>query len=248
MVFGSVESSILGKVARGEKLHVSLIDPDPSKLSMKELEKRAKQLEGWGTDAFFVGGSTNFTKEDVDKTVKKIKSVCKVPVILYPGNPKGVSEHADAILFMSLLNSKDPYWISHAQAKSALLIRKLGLEPIPMAYLIVEPGMKAGEVGKAELIKTAEEAAGYSAAAEMFGFRMVYLEAGSGATRPVPVEMVKAARKELSIPLIVGGGLRTAESVRERLRAGADIIVTGTAIEKEFDRLEGIVKEIKNFR
>jgi len=245
---GKIESDIITKISKGKKLHVSLIDPDPKKLSPEETSRRAKQLAKWGTDIFFVGGSSNVKKEDVDNTIHAIKNVCKVPIVLYPGNPKGVSELADGILFMSLLNSKDPFWISHAQAKSAVNIRQMGIEAIPMAYLVVAPGMKVGQVGKAKLIKTPEESAGYAAAAEMMGFRLVYLEAGSGAKKPVPVELVRVARAQLKVPLIVGGGLTTPEAVKERLQAGADIIVTGTSIENDFEAMQDIIKTIKKFK
>lgn len=244
---GKIETLVKNMLKSG-KLHFSLIDPDPSKLSLEEIKRRAKLLEKWGSDAILVGGSTNFTKETVDATIKAIKSVCSLPIIIYPGNVSAVSEHADAILFMSLLNSRNPYWISKAQAKAAPVIRKIRLEPISMAYLVCEPGMAAGKVGEAELIRTAEEAVGYAAAAELLGFHFVYLEAGSGATTPVPVETVRAVRSAISIPLIVGGGLRTPQAVNERLAAGADIIVTGTAVENEVEKLEEIIKAIKTFK
>ena len=244
---GKIETLLKNKL-RSNKLHFSLIDPDPSKLSLEELKKRAALLEKWGSDVILVGGSTNFTKETVDSTIRAIKSVCSLPIIIYPGNVAAVSEHADAILFMSLLNSRNPYWISKAQAKAAPLIKTIGLEPISMAYLVCEPGMVVGQVGEADLIKTPQEAAAYATAAELTGFHFVYLEAGSGATSPVPVETVRAVRAAIKLPLIVGGGLRTPEAVRERLAAGADIIVTGTAIENEPEKLESIIKAVKSFQ
>jgi phosphoglycerol geranylgeranyltransferase len=233
---------------RNGKLHFSLIDPDPTKLSLEEIKKRAKLLEKWGSDVILVGGSTNFTKETVDSTIKAIKSVCSMPIVIYPGNISSISEHADAILFMSLLNSRNPYWISQAQAKAAPILRKIGLEPISMAYLVCEPGMTVGKVGEANLIKTPQEAVAYATSAELTGFHFVYLEAGSGATTPVTIETVRAVRAAIKVPLIVGGGLRTAEAVSDRLAAGADIIVTGTAIENEIEKLEPIIKAIKSFK
>jgi len=244
---GKIETLIKNRMRNG-KLHFSLIDPDPTKLSLEEIKKRAKLLEKWGSDVILVGGSTNFTKETVDSTIKAIKSVCSVPIVIYPGNVSSISEHADAILFMSLLNSRNPYWISQAQAKAAPILRKIGLEPISMAYLVCEPGMVVGKVGEANLIKTPQEAVAYATAAELTGFHFVYLEAGSGATTPVPVETVRAVRTAIKVPLIVGGGLRTPEAVSDRLAAGADIIVTGTAIENEIEKLEPIIKAIKSFK
>jgi len=243
---GTVETLIKNKLRNG-KLHFSLIDPDPSKLTLEEIKKRAKLLEKWGSDVILVGGSTDFTKETVDNTIKAIKSACSLPIVIYPGNVSSISEQADAILFMSLLNSRNPYWICKAQAKAAPLLKKIGLESISMAYLVCEPGMTVGKIGEAELIKTPQEAVAYATAAELIGFHFVYLEAGSGATSPVPVQTVRSVRSAIKAPLIVGGGLRTVEAVRERLEAGADIIVTGTAIENEIEKLEPIIKAIKTF-
>ncbi|MBI5061442.1 MAG: phosphoglycerol geranylgeranyltransferase, partial [Candidatus Aenigmarchaeota archaeon] len=154
------------------------------------------------------------------------------------------------IFFMSLLNSRTPVWITGMQAKGALAIQQADLEPIPVGYLVVEPGMKVGKVGKATLIKQKEhrKAAAYALAAQYFGMRFVYLEAGSGATKPVPPEMVMAVSSAVDIPIIVGGGLKTPEAVVQRLVAGADIIVTGTVIEKDFEKLRKIISEINKFK
>jgi phosphoglycerol geranylgeranyltransferase len=149
---------------------------------------------------------------------------------------------------MSLLNSRNADWIIGAQAKASTLIKELCIEPVSMAYVIVEPGMAAGRVGEADLIKKSESrrAVCYALAAQYFGFSLVYLEAGSGASSPVPKEMISAVRKSINIPLIVGGGIRSARQAQEAVAAGADIIVTGTIIEEKFDTIKEIISAVKS--
>lgn len=229
-------------------MHVTLLDPDPQK--MKNLDKKIRELERFGTDAILVGGSTNVNRQFLDKCVKRIKNNSSLPVILFPGGLNGISPYADAILFMSLLNSRNPYWITGAQSAGAMLVKEAGIEIIPAAYIIVEPGMKAGQVGEAEIIKRGDikKAVGYSLAAEYLGMDLVYLEAGSGAKEPVPVEMVKAVRNNIEIPIIVGGGIRTAADALERAKAGADIIDTGTITEENFKAVGDIIRAVRGCR
>lgn len=250
MEIGKVEKAITGRLFN-RCLHFSLIDPDPKKLGIDEIIERVEALEKYGTSAFMVGGSTGVTQKILDATVAAIKDHSRLPVILFPGNADtGISKYADAIFFMSLLNSKSQIWISGMQARGANAVKQAGIEPIPMAYLVIEPGMKVGRVGKAKLIKQKEsyKAAAYALAAQYFGMRFVYLEAGSGATKPVPDEMIMVVRGTVQTPLIVGGGLRSAEAVEKKLHAGADIIVTGTAIENDFEKMKEIVHTIKRYR
>lgn len=234
---------------RKRKLHFPLVDPDPAKNSLEKIERIAKMLQKFGSDAILVGGSTGVNEKFLDKAIIAIKKHFKKPVILFPGSAQGVSRHADAILFMSLLNSADPLWISGIQAVGAPLVKKYKIEPVPTAYLVVEPGMKAGEVGMAKLLKESEDAAAYALAAQYLGIRIVYLEAGSGAHKTVPNEMIRTVRKEISVPLIVGGGIRDAKTAEEKLAAGADIIVTGTVLEDSgAERIKSIVDAIHGFR
>lgn len=246
---GKIEKEIMRKLGK-RKLHFSLIDPDPQKASTEKIKSMADELSRIGTDTILVGGSTRVTESVLDRAIKTVKRSCSFPVILYPGSAGGLSRYADAILFMSLLNSSDPLWISGMQARGAPAVKKYHLETIPMAYLIVEPGMKAGEMGKARLLsrQKPEEAASYALAAQYMGMRFVYLEAGSGAPEPVNAETIKAVRKSIGVPLIVGGGIRSAEQAKNTLRAGADIIVTGTIIEDDIARAEDIIRTVKRFR
>jgi len=225
------------------KMHMTLIDPAKQSASVSG-EIAAKACRA-GTDAIMVGGSTGVTQENLDETVGQIKRACKLPVIYFPSGANVISRKCDAIYFMSMLNSRNVRNVSGEHARGAPMIKKLGIEPISMGYVIVEPGMKVGEVGEAELVKRGDlnTLIGYAIATEFFGMDLLYLEAGSGAPEPVPVPMVKAARESVDIPLVVGGGIVTPKQAADLAAAGADIIVTGTLVENDDfeDRLKRII-------
>jgi phosphoglycerol geranylgeranyltransferase len=224
---------LIVKRARKQKLHFSLLDPD--KQTPKAAGEIAKTVTDAGSSAIMVGGSTLLSQKQVDETVQAIKKHTDLPVILFPSGAKFLSKYADAVFFMSLLNSKNLDYVIREHVKGAPFVKHSGLEPISMGYVIVEPGMTAGRIGEADLIQQddVETAVGYALAAEYLGMKLFYLEAGSGAPTPVPNEMITAVKKQTTIPLLVGGGIRDAETVREKAQAGADIIITGTALEKD---------------
>jgi phosphoglycerol geranylgeranyltransferase len=231
--------------------HLTLIDP--AKQEPEIAAMIAKDAADGGTNGIMVGGSTLATGELLEKTVIEIKKMVNLPVILFPANEQGICRHADAIFFMSLLNSRNPYFISGAQRLGAPIVKRYGIEPIPMAYIIIEPGGKAGEIGEANAIprNRPDLAADYALAGEYLGMRFIYLEAGSGADKPVPVEIVRKVRKAIAVKLIVGGGIRTPGAAAERVKAGADIIVTGTLVERSANRvakIKEIVKMVKTRR
>lgn len=215
------------------KLHMTLIDP--AKQPSEEAVEVASRAERSGTDAIMVGGSTGVTQKNLDETVDAIKRGCKLPVIYFPSGANAIARHADAIYFMSMLNSRNVKNVTGEHWRGAPIVRKLGIEPISMGYVIVEPGMKVGEVGEADLVRRddIERAVGYAVATEMFGMDLLYLEAGSGAPEPVPVKMVRAVRQSIRIPVVVGGGINTEDKASEIASAGADIVVTGTLVENE---------------
>jgi len=246
---GEVAKHLKNIIARDGAAHLTLIDP--AKQTPVVAGEIASDAAEAGTDGVMVGGSTRAGGKLLDDTVLSIKKATNLPVILFPASETGISRHADAIFFMSMLNSRDPYFITGAQKLGAPLIKQFKLEPLPMAYLLVGPGGTAGNVGKADLIPRdkPELAVAYALAAQYLGMLFVYLEAGSGADRPVPVDMVRAVSEATDATLIVGGGIRTPEAAAERVRAGAGIIVTGTLVEHAKDRkakIREIVKSIKS--
>jgi phosphoglycerol geranylgeranyltransferase len=194
-----------------------------------------------GTDMFFVGGSTCFDQAYIEKTIRAIKKNSNKPVIIFPGGVNAVCANADAILFLSILTSNNPYFIIGGQVLGAIATKMAGIEAISTAYLIVEPGGVAGWMSdnKPLLRNKPEIAIGYALAAQFIGFKMVYMEAGSGVANSVPDEMIRKVRKFIDIPLIIGGGVTAPEDAREKVLAGADILVQGTFIEETVMQDEG---------
>ncbi len=213
------------------KLHMTLIDP--AKQTPEASGRIAAKACRAGTDAIMVGGSTGVTQANLDATVEQVKKNCKRPVIYFPSGANAIARNADAIYFMSLLNSRNVRNITGEHARGAPIIKKLGIEPISMGYVIVEPGMKVGEVGEADPVKRGDIASivGYALTTEFFGMDLVYLEAGSGAPEPVPIDMISAVRESVEIPIVVGGGIVTPAQAERVAVAGADIVVTGTLVE-----------------
>ena len=242
----NVFESIVERRRKGP-LHMTLLDPD--KQSAEDAASMSSEAAAAGTDAIMIGGSTGVTQGKVDATILAIKKAVRVPVILFPANAANLSPHADALYFVSLLNSRDPRLIIGEQRRAAPIVRAWELETIPMAYLVIEPGMRAGQVGDADLIsrKNPIVAVQYALAAQMLGMKLVYLEAGSGAPQPVPDTLIRAVREAIDIPIIVGGGIRTPQAAWAVTHAGADVVVTGTIVEvaREGNALQAIIAAVK---
>lgn len=230
-------------------LHFTLIDPDKQNPEQAgALAARAKEA---GTDAIMVGGTFGDAYgEKLNETVKEIKK-CSLPVILFPNSAQQLTPEADALFFMSLLNSRSTQYLIDEQMKGSLIVKKFGLEPLSMAYIIIESGSttSAGWAGDVKLIPKdkPEFAAGYALAAKYFGMKFVYLEAGSGAKESVAPEMIAMTKKVIGkdTMLIVGGGIKDRDSAKEKIAAGADIIVTGTVAEKDPEAFKQVIDAIK---
>ena len=249
-VTGNVERYLLDKIESEGSIHITLIDPEevtPPQAS--RIVNKAKLSE---TSAIMIGGSTFVSSAHLDDVVKAVKRTVKMPIILFPNNVTGISRYADAIWFMSLLNSVDPYFLMGAQILGAPLVKKYGLEPIPLGYLIVGEGGTAGVVGKAIPIpyNKPELAAAHALAGQYLGMRFADLEAGSGAKNPVPPDMIHTLRRYIDVPLIVGGGIRSREQALAAASAGADIIVTGNVVEESGmrHRVSEIIEGIRRGR
>ncbi len=227
-----VESYLREQLGRGP-IHFTLIDPEKSPGPLAAAV--ASEAVAAGSHAILLGGSTGITPEGMGAAAAAVKAAVRVPVVIFPEGPGSLAGEADAVLFMSLLNSRRLDLVVRAHAHAAPLVRRLGLEPIPLGYLVVAPGMRVGEVGQVDVLPRNDPApaVGYALAAEYLGMRFVYLEAGSGAPAPVPAPIVGAVREALSIPVIVGGGIRSAADAASLLDAGAHALVTGTIAEKE---------------
>ncbi|MDH3610699.1 MAG: geranylgeranylglyceryl/heptaprenylglyceryl phosphate synthase [Nitrosopumilus sp.] len=232
MTGNKVESFLKSELKQKNALLFVLIDSEVSNLASSK--KLAQNVEKIGASAILVGGSSATDQIEMAKVVKGIKQGIKIPIILFPGNITGVVPDADAILFSSLMNSENPYFITQAQALGAPSVLKFGLEPLPTAYLVIGDGTSAWFVGSARGIpfEKPKIAAAYALAAQFLGMRFVYLEAGSGAKSTVTPEMIKTVRGAFNGFLIVGGGIKDVKTARNLVKAGADALVIGTFLEK----------------
>ena len=249
-MLGRVEKYLIEKIKVEGSIHITLIDPE--KMNPSQASKVAQNSKINGTSAMMIGGSTFVSQAHLDDVIKAIKHVVKIPIILFPNNITGISRYADAIWFMSLLNSVDPYFLIGAQILAAPLVKKYDLEPISMGYVIVGEGGTAGIVGKAIAVpyQKPELAAAHALAGQYLGMHFIYLEGGSGAKNPVPPDMVRMVKQSIDVPLIVGGGIRTKEQALAAASAGADIIVTGNVIESAGgkQRVSEIIDGVKGTR
>lgn len=246
-MIGRVEQYLRDEIDRNRTICLSLIDSEG--ISTDKASEIAKKAESCGVSGILIGGSTAIDQLELTSVVDSVKSSVKIPVILFPSNVTGVSPNADAVLFTSLLNSDNPYFIIEAQALGALAVRKYNLEAIPVGYIVVGEGGSVGFIGHAHGIPPQKPtlAVMYALAAQYMGMRFIYLEAGSGVTSHVSSRMIKAVRKLFEGVIIIGGGLTRAEDAREVAEAGADILVIGTLLETENfqDRLREIVKSVR---
>ena len=247
MTGSKVETFLKSELKTKNALLFVLIDSEVSNLEASS--KLAKDVEKIGASAILVGGSTSNDQMEMAQVVKGIKKGIKIPIILFPGNVTGVVPDADAILFSSLMNSENPYFITQAQALAAPSVLKFGLEPLPTAYLVIGDGTTAWFVGAARGIpfEKPKIAAAYALAAQFLGMRFVYLEAGSGAKSSVTPEMVKTVRHTFNGFLIVGGGIKDVKTAEGLVKAGADALVIGTFLEKggSIKKLQEIAKAIQ---
>jgi putative glycerol-1-phosphate prenyltransferase len=244
----SVYQKLLNLKQKGEKGLLILLDPDKSNLSA--LCQRAELAETAGAKALLIGGS--YLKDShFDEVVKNLKSALKsLPLIIFPGGSSQVSQFADAILFLALISGRNPQYLIGEHISAAPKIKKIGLEAIPTAYMLVE----AGKTTAIEFISNTKPiprdqisiAVAHAIAGEMLGMKLIYLEAGSGAEVTVPADMVSAVKENIDLPLIVGGGIRSPEQAQSLAQAGADLIVIGNALESErgLERLSEFISAI----
>lgn len=232
---GKVENYINDKIEKEGALLLTLIDP--GKNVPDKPDKIARLSEESGADIILVGGTIGAQGEILDNTVKLIKENVSIPVVLFPGNVGTITEYADALYFMYLINSRDNYWNSTAQIQGAPVAKKANIECIPTGYVILEPGMAVGWLTNANLVPRSRPdlAAASALAGEYMGARLIVTDSGSGAPDPAPAQLIKAVSSVLTIPYFYAGGVRQPEQAGDIIRAGADGIHIGTAFELNGD-------------
>ena len=231
-----VYQTILASKATNKKIFAVLIDPD--KMVLEKIDEFVEFCQIASVDLFFVGGSL-VVKNQMELLISKIKSRSKIPVFLFPGSGSQISSNADAMLLLSLISGRNPELLIGKHVEAAPMLRQSGLELIPTGYMLVDGGTATSVSYMSNTFTIPysknEIAVCTAMAGEMLGLKMIYLEAGSGALHPVSAAMISAVRQAVNIPLIVGGGIKTPEKVRENFEAGADIVVVGNAIEKDWN-------------
>lgn len=242
-----VYKNIVDAAQNGQKLLAVLLDPDEL-LDEASMHEKLGIINASGVDLIFYGGSqisgTNF-----EHTLSLIKANCTIPVILFPGSALQVSSLADAILFTSLISGRNPEYLFGQQVLAAPKVKSAGIEVIPTGYMLVDSGQPttASYVSNTAPLphNKPQIAATTALAGEMLGLKLMYLDGGSGAKYAITSKMIAAVKQQITVPLVVGGGINTPEALLERYRAGADIAVVGTAAEKDPFILRDMAMAIK---
>ncbi|MEE2911234.1 MAG: geranylgeranylglyceryl/heptaprenylglyceryl phosphate synthase [Candidatus Poribacteria bacterium] len=222
--------SIIGQYRAG---YLVLVDPD--RIKLKEIPSFAQRAQSAGVDGVLLGGS--FLTNDLSIIAETLKKSTDLPIILFPGSAMQVTPHADAILFMSLLSGRNANYLIGEQVKAAPMIQRVGLETISTGYILIDGGQQTAVsfISNTTPIPNdkAEIAWAHALAAQYLGMKLIYLEAGSGAKKPVPDQIIHSVKKQVTVPIIVGGGIRSPEVARKKVAAGAQFVVTGNVIEQD---------------
>ncbi|GAB3757831.1 phosphoglycerol geranylgeranyltransferase [Spirosoma pomorum] len=232
----------------GKKALAVLLDPD--KVEQDILVKLLHRMQDYPVDAFLVGGSlvTDYSHQEVIATLRQHSSK---PIVLFPGNPLHIDSSADSLLLLSLISGRNPEFLIGQHVIAAPLLKKSGLEILPTGYMLVDSGTQTTVSYISNTTPLPHDKPGVAActamAGEMLGLKLIYLDAGSGARRPVSPEMIAAVRAAVDVPIIVGGGINSGEKAYEALRAGADMIVVGNGLENDPDllpELSNVVRQL----
>ncbi|WP_456437532.1 phosphoglycerol geranylgeranyltransferase [Psychroserpens sp.] len=237
----AIYNNILNSISKGEKLLAVLIDPD--KMAIEMTFGFIKKVNQSFATHIFVGGST-VDDEATEALVIEIKKNTNLPVVLFPGDVSQITNHADALLFLSLISGTNSEYLISKHIEAVSILRHFNLEVIPTGYVLIENG-KQTSVEKVTntkplSIQNVQQIVDTAKAGELLGMQIIYLEAGSGAIHPVPIEIISFVKQELNIPLIVGGGIRNDKQLEDAYNSGADLVVIGTAFEEDdsfFDEL-----------
>jgi phosphoglycerol geranylgeranyltransferase len=238
---GKVERYINETLESKGAMLFSLIDPIDYKSEDGAVKSAAESVKG-GADLVLIGGSIGVQGSILDNVTKRIRDSVDVPVVIFPGNIGTITVNSDALYFMSLLNSRNAYWITQAQMLAAPVIKKSGVEPLPVGYIVVHPGGTVGWIGDVNLIPREKPllASSLAMAGEFLGNRMIITDTGSNPQLqkfgPVPNEMIRAVKSAISVPYVVAGGIRSIEQIRDVYSNGADIVQVGTVFEASATR------------
>lgn len=229
-------------ISKGEKLLAVLIDPD--KFALEKTKDFIEKVNQSVATHIFVGGST--VKETITETlIIEIKKYTKLPLVLFPGDVTQITNEANALLFLSLISGRNPEYLIGKHVASISKLKHTALEIISTGYILIENGKETAVQRVTETLpmpkNNIQNIVDTAKAGELLGMKLIYLEAGSGAKEPVSEEIISLVKQELQIPLIVGGGIKTGEQLKNAYNAGADLVVIGTAFEEDdlfFEKLK----------
>lgn len=218
---------------KGKKLVSILLDPD--KTTLEEIPIISERIENLKANFIFVGGS--FVEKGITSVfVKKLKENTNLPIVLFPGDYSQVTNNADALLFLSLLSGRNPEYLIEQQIKAVPFLKNSNLEIIPTGYILIDGGTNSSVLKISKTSPIAQNNINLAVATAVAGMykgkQLIYLEAGSGAKIPVNLDLISEVKKNINIPLIVGGGIRTKEQLNNAFKYGADMVVIGTAFEQ----------------
>lgn len=243
-----IYKGLLNKKAKGIKSFAILIDPDHQKL--KNLEVLIDQANKNSVDYFFIGGSL-VLQDRVEETIKLIRENSEIPIVLFPGNGFQVSTQADAILFLSLISGRNADFLIGRQVETAPKLHASKLEVISTGYMLIDgkASNTAAYMSHTQAIpaEKSEIAQATALAGEYLGMKLIFMDAGSGALKTVSEDMIHRVNKSVQIPLLIGGGIRDAEKAYDILKAGADVIVVGNALEEDPFLVRSISAAVKEF-
>jgi phosphoglycerol geranylgeranyltransferase len=230
----SLYTSLQQKKAKGQKSFAVLIDPD--KVTPAIIDDLMLKVQEAKVDYLLVGGSLVISNR-LDEVVLQIKQSCSIPVILFPGSPSQITRHADALLYLSLISGRNPELLIGQHVISAAAVKQSGLEIMSTGYMVIDGGAPTtvSYISNAAPIPSDknEIAMCTAMAGEMLGMKLIYMDAGSGAKRPISESMIEAVSRVVEVPLVIGGGIKDPEKAYRNSKAGADVIVIGNAIEKD---------------
>jgi phosphoglycerol geranylgeranyltransferase len=219
-----------------EKGAAFLVLLDPDNLPLEKIRSFTKRCENSGVDGFLIGGSL-MMQDGFNQFIQSVKESCSLPAIIFPGGVNQLSPNADALLYISIISGRNPEHLIGQHVLAAPIIMRMKLEPISTGYMLIESGTRTTAEymsGSSPIPRNKPEIAAATAlAAQYMGMKLIYLEAGSGAQLSVPNEMIKTVTTYCTVPVIVGGGIRTPKDAKEKVEAGAKIIVTGNHFEDE---------------
>lgn len=230
----SIYNNILLAKANNQKLLAILLDPD--KLHLNQVLPISEKINNSPATHVLIGGSS-FDGNHLHELILELKKLIQLPIVLFPGNPSQISAHADGILFLMLLSGRNPEYLIEHQVNAVPILEKTILEIISTGYLLIENGHQTAveRVSKTKPLSRTnlQYVAQTAKAGQYIGNKLIYLEAGSGAKEPVPLEMIRTVAKTISIPLLVGGGIRSKKQIDDAFDNGATMVVIGTAFEND---------------